>query len=133
MDDLFLVFTLSGNIELHIHIQCVSLQGEDDEHIKPKAQSLKNPQFLTHNGCAEYYPIWKTPLFVGGRLKDLINGSSVDKQGSIAERKLSYEKDLFVGGRLKDLINGSSVDKQGSIAERKLSYEKELEECRSMN
>ena len=94
MYDLFLVFTLSGNIELHIHIQCVSLQGEDDEHIKPKAQSLKNPQFLTHNGCAEYYPIWKTPLFVGGRLKDLINGSSVDKQESIEERKLSYQKEL---------------------------------------
>ena len=52
---------------MHIHIQCVLLQGEDDDHIKPKAQSLKNPQFLTHNGCAEYYPIWKTPFEVSPR------------------------------------------------------------------
>ena len=91
---------------MHIHIQCDLLQGEDDDHIKPKAQSLKNPQFLTHNGCAEYYPIWKTPMFVGGRLKDLINGSSVDKQVERPEVAIQLVDQLLsncrstLGGRL---------------------------------
>ena len=56
------------------------------------ATNLKNPHFLTANGCAEYYPIWKTPLYVGGKLADLINGSLVNGSKAIQAKKTYYEK-----------------------------------------
>ena len=59
-----------------ITISCIYFQIDaDEDSIKPRVQNLINPQFLTGNGCAEHYPIWKTPARIGGRLADLINGS----------------------------------------------------------
>ena len=43
--------------------------------MKPRIENLTNPQFITGNGCAEHYPIWKSPSLIGGRLAELINGS----------------------------------------------------------
>ena len=48
---------------------------DDEDSIKPKVENLKNPHFVTSNGCAEHYPIWRTPSFVGGRLAEVINCS----------------------------------------------------------
>ena len=68
---------------------------EDDEDvIRPKVENLKNPNFLTSNGCAEHYPIWKTPSFVGGRLAELINGSMGGERNPnrLEMRNMSYHQ-----------------------------------------
>ena len=69
------------------------LKDVDEERIKPRAESLKNPQFLTCNGCAEYYPIWRTPVFIGGRLANLINGSIVDEDDPNFKKNVNNEND----------------------------------------
>ena len=49
---------------------------------------------MTANGCAEHYPIWKTPVFIGGPLANLINGSMTrDSSVNHDERHYSAQKE----------------------------------------